>query len=448
MFDTICAVATSSGVGSISIIRVSGKESINIVNSLFKGRNLTKVESHNINYGHIIYKEEIIDEVLVSVMRAPKTFTTEDTVEINCHGGIITTKKVLETLLLSGVRQAEPGEFTKRAYLNGRIDLIKAEGIMDLINAKTDNARKLALNEISGKVSNLISDLREQLISIIANIEVNIDYPEYLDIHEITNDEIKPKVSSIKAQIAKIIKESESGKIIKEGIKTAIIGRPNAGKSSLLNNLLEYEKAIVTDIAGTTRDIVEGTIVVDGIVLNIIDTAGIRQSNDVVESIGIKKSIETLEEADLVLFMLNNNEELNGDELQLLEKIKNKKHIIVINKIDLENKLNIDNENTIKISALKNIGIDQLKEKIKELFNLGQLEQQDLTYLTNARSLAILKKASLLIEEVEKGIEANMPIDMLEIDIKEIWQALGTITGETYEDELVDQLFSRFCLGK
>ena len=290
MDDTICAIATSQGVGAISIIRVSGKDTLNIVNKIFKGKDLTKVESHTINYGHIIDEQgNIIDEVLVSIMLAPKTYTTEDTAEINTHGGIAVTNKVLEILLKNGCRLAEPGEFTKRAFLNGRIDLIESEAVMDMINAKTDSQRKLAINEISGKVSDLVNDLREEMVQVISNINVNIDYPEYDDVDIITNDVIKPKITKLKERITKILEESKNGKIIKEGIKTSIIGKPNVGKSSLLNALLEEDKAIVTDIAGTTRDIVEGNISINGVLLNIIDTAGIRETDDKVESIGVEK---------------------------------------------------------------------------------------------------------------------------------------------------------------
>ncbi|MFI3306993.1 MAG: tRNA uridine-5-carboxymethylaminomethyl(34) synthesis GTPase MnmE [Mycoplasmatota bacterium] len=448
MNETICAIATASGSGSISIIRVSGDESIKTVSKIFRGKNLENVETHTINYGHIIADDKVIDEVLVTVMHAPRTFTMEDVVEINCHGGIYTTKKILEELLNQGCSLAQPGEFSKRAYLNGRIDLIEAQGIMNLIEAKSEKSRELAISEISGKVTKLITNLREKIIEIVANIEVNIDYPEYDDIEQLTNEKILPNIKIIKEQISKILKESNDGKIIQEGIKTVIIGRPNAGKSSLLNNLLDNNKAIVTNIPGTTRDIVEGNITIDGILLNLIDTAGIRKTDEIVEKIGIEKSLRAMREADLVLFVFNNNEEINEEEKTLLKEVKDKKHIILINKIDLEKKLNYEFEEFIEISALKNIGIELLKEKIIKLFNLEKLEQQDMTYLTNARSLSILKRVYNLINEVEDGITKEMPIDMIEIDLRNIWKTLGEITGETYEEELIDQLFSRFCLGK
>ena len=451
MEDTIAAISTALGVGAISIIRVSGNEAINIVNKITKFKKLDKVNSHTINYDYIVEKNKIIDEVLISVMKAPKTFTKEDIVEINCHGGIATTNKVLELLLTNGCRLAEPGEFTKRAFLNGRIDLIEAEGIMDLINSKTEISRNLAINQVNGSTSQLIKDLRQSIIEILANIEVNIDYPEYEDIEEMTTEMLDKRIVDIENNIKTILNKSENGKIVKEGINVALIGRPNVGKSSLLNCLLEDEKAIVTDIAGTTRDCVEGTISIDGIIINLIDTAGIRETSDVVESIGVNKSIDLMNNSDLVLLLLNNNEELNNEDLELLDKIKNKNYLIVINKNDLENKLDIsklDKDKIINISALNNNGIDELKNKIKQIFNLDKIETSDLTYLTNARSISLLKQALNAITDIKIGIGNNLPIDMLEIDLKNVWNLLGSIIGVTYEEELIDQLFSQFCLGK
>lgn len=454
MDDTICAISTSQGVGAIAIIRVSGEESLEIVNKIFKGKDLTKVESHTINYGHIIDKKgNTIDEVLVSVMLSPKTFTTENVVEINTHGGIAATNKVLELLLVNGCRLAEPGEFTKRAFLNGRIDLLEAEAVMDMIEAKTNTQLALANNQISGKVSDLINSLRDELIQIISNINVNIDYPEYDDVDIITNDVLIPKISTVKKQINKILIESSNGKIIKEGIKTAIIGRPNVGKSSLLNALLEEEKAIVTDIAGTTRDIVEGQISINGILLNIIDTAGIRETEDIIESIGVEKSKKIMNEADLILFILNYNEPLTSDIEELLNNIQNKNYIIIINKTDLEQNLdigllNVDKSKIINMSIKENQGIEQLKEKIIEIFNISQITSNDPTYLSNTRSISILEECLNLINTVEESLKNNSPIDMIELDIKAIWEKLGTINGTTYEDELLDEMFSRFCLGK
>ena len=448
MEDTIAAIATSLGVGAISIIRVSGSESIKIVNSIFKGKDLTSQLTHTITYGHIVEDGKIIDEVLVSIMRAPKSFTTEDTVEINCHGGISTTNKVLELLLNNGCRLAEPGEFTKRAFLNGRIDLIEAEGVMDLINSKTEKARNLAINQLSGTSSELIKELRKEIVEILANIEVNIDYPEYDDIVVLSTQIIKPQITNIIKKLKEIINHSENTKIIKEGIDVLILGRPNVGKSSLLNRLLEEDKAIVTDIEGTTRDIVEGKINLDGIILNIIDTAGIRQTEDVVEKIGVEKSLSLIDKADLVLFLLNNNEDITLEDKKIIEQLKNKNHIIVINKCDLNKKLNLNDDDCVYISAKKNIGIDDLKNKIKELYNLEKIETEDLSYLSSARSISLLKQAMQSLKSADKGIDDNYPIDMVEIDIKDSWNILGEIIGETYEEELIDQLFSQFCLGK
>ena len=453
MNDTICAIATSQGVGAIAIIRVSGEESISIVNKVFKGKDLTKVESHTINYGHIVDHDEVIDEVLVSIMKAPRTFTTEDVVEINTHGGIAPTNRVLELLLENGCRLAEPGEFTKRAFLNGRIDLLEAEAVMDMIDAKTETQRKMAANQIDGKTSNLINELRDDMVQIISNINVNIDYPEYDDVDIMTDELLVPKITKLKEKIKKILKESENGKIIKEGIKTSIIGRPNVGKSSLLNALLQEDKAIVTNIAGTTRDIVEGQITINGILLHMIDTAGIRKTEDMIEAIGVEKSLKIMEEADLILFMLNNNEELTEDVKELLKRIKDKKYLVLINKIDLENKLDrnelqVDSTRIIELSITEEKGIDELKEKIEELFNLNEIETKDPTYLSNSRSISILKRCLKRIEDIEESLKNNMPIDMIELDIKNIWEELGTINGSTYEEELLDEMFKRFCLGK
>ena len=451
MNDTIVAISTALGVGAISIIRVSGNDAVRIVNKITKNKKLNNALSHTIHYDFIVDEDKIIDEVLISVMLAPKTFTKEDVVEINCHGGIATTNKVLELLLTNGCRLAEPGEFTKRAFLNGRIDLIEAEGVMDLINSKTEASRGLAINQISGKTSNLIKDLRQQIVEILANIEVNIDYPEYEDITVVTNQMLNDRLIDIEKRIKEILNKSENGKIVKEGINVALIGRPNVGKSSLLNCLLETDKAIVTDIAGTTRDCVEGTISIDGIILNIIDTAGIRETNDVVESIGVNKSIDLINKTDLVILLLNNNEKLVAEDIELLNKIKDKNYLIVINKTDLKQNIDISNLNQDKIvyiSALNNSGIDNLKNKIKEIFNFDQIITSDLTYLTNARSISLLKNALKSINDIKIGLKNNLPIDMLEIDLKNVWEQLGSIIGETYEEELIDQLFSQFCVGK
>ena len=447
MEDTIAAISSALGVGAISIIRISGEKSLEIINKIFD-KDLTSVKSHTIHYGHIIENNEIIDEVLVSVMLAPKTFTKEDVIEINCHGGINTTNKVLELVLSNGARLAEAGEFTKRAFLNGRIDLTQADGIMNLIEAKTDISRKMSINQLNGQVSNIIKDLRTKLVDIISNIEVNIDYPEYEDIEVITSEKIYPQVLSIKEKLQEIIKKSEDGKIINEGIKIGIIGRPNVGKSSLLNTLLEEEKAIVTDIEGTTRDIVEGKIIINGIVCNIIDTAGIRETDNIVEQIGVNKSYDIINTSDLIIMILNNNEKITEEELDLLSKIKHKNHIIVINKTDLENKLNLYVEDAIKISIKDNTGIEDIKHRISEIFNLDKISTSDMSYLSNARSISLLKKSLNKINECLTNIKSNSPIDIVELDLKECWNILGEIIGETYTDELIDEIFSRFCLGK
>lgn len=449
MEDTIAAISTTLGVGAISIIRVSGNESIAIVNNIFKGKNLTEVPSHTIHYGHIMDKESIIDEVLVTIMRAPKSFTMEDIVEINCHGGIATTNKILELLLLSGCRLAEPGEFTKRAFLNGRIDLLEAEGVMDVLNAKTEKSRALAVNQLSGKTSGMIEQLRQKIVEVLANIEVNIDYPEYQDIEQMTNQDLSNKLIGIEKDLETILKNSENGKLLKEGINVSIIGRPNVGKSSILNRLLEEDKAIVTDIEGTTRDIVEGTIQLDGLIINFIDTAGIRKTDDIVESIGVQKSMDLIDKSDLVLFVLNNNEILTQEDKAILEKLEEKNHIIVVNKMDLESKLELpNNQNVVYVSALEDKNIDKLKDKIKEIYQLEQIETADLTYLTNARSISLVKEAKQAIQDAKVGIIANIPIDMVEIDVKRAWDLLGEVIGKTYQEELINQLFSQFCLGK
>lgn len=448
MEDTIVAISTSQGIGAISIIRLSGKESIEIVNKIVKNKNLNKLNSHTINYNHVVNNDEIIDEVLISIMKAPRSFTTEDVVEINCHGGIATTNKILELLLLNGCRLAEPGEFTKRAFLNGRIDLLEAESIMDIINSKTENSLKLAINQLNGSTSNLIRNLRQDLLEILANIAVNIDYPEYEDIEEVTNQKLEKEIIKIKQKVNQILNDSKNSKIIKEGIDVAIIGKPNVGKSSLLNKLLDEDKAIVTDIAGTTRDIVEGKINLNGFILNIIDTAGIRKTTDKVEQIGVDKSKNLIDRADLILFLLDNNTLLNNEEKELLETIQNKKHIIIVNKTDLETKIDLKDENYIRMSTINNIGIKELKERIIKLFELDKIEQSDMTYLTNARSIALLKQVKEKIEEIENSINMNIPISIIEIDLRNVWEILGKIIGEHYEDELIDQLFTQFCLGK
>lgn len=450
MNDTICAISTALGVGAISIIRVSGDEAIDIVNKIFD-KDLTKKKSHTINYGHIVYNGEIIDEVMVSIMKSPKTFTKEDIVEINSHGGVAVTNKVLEILLLEGARLAEPGEFTKRAFLNGRIDLVEAESIMDLIESKTETSRKLAISGMEGKVSKLVKNIIDNLVKVNANIEVNIDYPEYEDIEIVTKEKIEEMSKYINKELTKLLNESENGKLIKDGINTLILGRPNVGKSSILNKLIEEDKAIVTSVAGTTRDIVEGQIRVNGILLNIIDTAGVRETEDIVEKIGVEKSLSLVNDADLIILVFNNNKKLTDEDKKLLEYTKEKKRIIVINKIDLENNLdisNLKNERIVKISALKDSGIENLKNEINDMFNLEEINLGDFTYLSNSRQISLVKKAVEISKNLEDALNNDVPIDLLEIDIKEICEILGEIIGESYDDKLIDTLFSNFCLGK
>lgn len=448
MFDTICAISTSLGVGAISIIRVSGPEAISIVDKLFKGKSLKEVESHTVTYGHIVNSNEIIDEVLVSVFKAPKTYTMEDTVEINTHGGIATTKKVLELLLENGARLANHGEFTKRAFLNGRIDLSEAEGVESLINATTDLERKLAINTMSGKVSRKIKKVRDIIVELMANIEVNIDFPEYEDALVITLDNLPPKLNEIKNELESLLEEAKIGRIIEDGIKVAIIGCPNVGKSSILNAMLDENKAIVTDIAGTTRDIVEGAIELKGIKLKFIDTAGIRETSDIVERIGVDKSLEMLDNADLVIHVLNNNEELNETDKELIAKLKDKTHITFVNKSDLESKLTLENKDFVKGNTTSDDGLNALKDKIIELFDLESINNSSLDVVSSTRVINLIKESLKHINNALENVDASIPVDMIAIDIKAAWDTLGEITGESYQDELLDTLFSKFCLGK
>ena len=450
MNDTIVAISTTMGVGAISIIRLSGKDAISIVNQCFKGKNLEEVPTHTINYGHIYDGEELIDEVLVSVMKGPRSFTAEDVVEVNSHGGIITTNRILETMLNHGARLAEPGEFTKRAFLNGRIDLVKSEAVMDLIESKSDEARKMALSQLGGTTSTLITNFRNTLKQLLSSIEVNIDYPEYYDIEVMTVEKIKEQVSIMKKELQELVKSSENTATIKNGIKTVILGKPNVGKSSILNKLLEQDKAIVTDIAGTTRDIVEGEIYLDGILLNIIDTAGIRETDDVVERIGVEKSLSMINDADLIIVVLNSNEELSDEDKEILEKTKDKTRIIVLNKNDLDKKLVIptDLKNVVETNTNDLDGITSLKKKIKELFNLEQIATKDYTYLANSRQISLAKQAYKNLLDAEQAIEDDQPVDMIEIDLKECFDTLGEIIGATYSEEIIDNLFENFCVGK
>ena len=449
MEDTICAISTSMGIGAISIVRVTGPETISIVDSIFD-HDLKNAQSHTIHYGHIKYQNEIIDEVLVMLMRGPKTYTTEDTIEINCHGGVNTTKKIMEILLANGCRLAEPGEFTKRAYLNGRINLLEAESVNDLIIAKTDAARTLAINNVDGKLTKQISNLREKIAKILANIEVNIDYPEYTDELEVTEDLMHGYLDEINNELEKLVSGAKSGRLIKNGVNVAIIGKPNVGKSSILNALLDEEKAIVTNIPGTTRDIVEGTITLNGVAINLIDTAGIRETEDVVEKIGVDKSKKTADAADIILLVLNNNESISEEEKLMLEKYNNEKLIVFVNKMDLEQRLMLPNNikdviygNTIEIS-----GLDKLKGRIIEKLDLKNIVNKDMSYLCNLREIDLVNKAHETLKNAQYNLDAGFSVDMIEIDLKSAWDYLGEIMGDSYEGELVDKIFSNFCLGK
>jgi len=446
MEDTIVAISTSLG-GAISIIRLSGKNSLDVISKIFKGKDLKKVPSHTIHHGFIVDKEKIVDEVLVSIMLAPKTYTTEDIVEINTHGGIASTNKVLELCLINGARLANPGEFTKRAFLNGRLDLTEAEAVCDIINSTTDKSLSLSINQLTGSLKNLIINIRKNLVSLMASIEVNIDYPEYEDAPDVTHKYLLDNLLPIKEQLETLLKESSNAKIIKDGLNVSLIGRPNVGKSSLLNLFLEENRAIVTNIAGTTRDSIEGSIILDGIKINFIDTAGIRKTTNLVEQIGVNKSKEILSSSDLVILVLNNNEELTKEDEELISLVHSKKHIIFVNKNDLPKKINLQEEyisgNTLSLDGIKN-----LKKTIKDIFNLDNINYQDVTYLTNARHKALIKNACTSLDNAIKNIDGGYSVDMLEIDIKACYDTLGEIIGATYKDELIDELFINFCLGK
>ena len=450
MEDTIVAISTTTGVGAISIVRLSGKDAISIVNKSFKGKNLTKQKSHTISYGYIINNKEVIDEVLVSIMKAPKSYTKEDVVEINCHGGIISTNKILEIMLENGARLAEPGEFTKRAFLNGRIDLVEAESVMDLIESKTNEERKLSINTLQGQTSNLINKYRKRLIDLLSQIEVNIDYPEYYDIEVVTRDNISKEIINLRKDLLDLIKLSEERLPLKNGIDTLILGKPNVGKSSILNKLLNENKAIVTDIEGTTRDIVEGSINLNGLLLNLIDTAGVRKTDNLVEKIGVEKTIELIDKVDLVILVLNNNEKLSEDDKKLLELTNNKTRIIVLNKIDLEKKINLPKslKNVIETSMLEDKGIELLKQEIEKLYKLEKIKTKDQTYLSNTRQLSLAKRALEELSDAEKALKNKVPIDMIEIDLKKSLETLGEIIGLNYQDEIIDNLFKNFCVGK
>jgi len=447
MEDTICAIATTVGQSSVNIIRISGMDSIEIANKICD-IDLINKKSNTISYAHIIDNNEIIDEVLISVFVAPKTFTRENVVEINSHGGNICVNKILELLLCNGCRLAEPGEFLKRAYLNGRIDLTQAESISDLITAKTEQVRKIAIKGVNKELNKTINKLRKQIVSLIGNIEVNIDYPEYEDAEIVTKEKISKVLSGVFSEIKKLVDDSDKGLIIKNGLNVAIVGKPNAGKSSLLNAILNKDKAIVTDIKGTTRDVVEDQITIDGFLINFLDTAGIRETNDVVEKIGVKRSIDTINNADLILFVVD-SEKFEKEDYEILEKIKNKNVLEIKNKIDKNNNEfnELNKYDSVKVSALNKENIEILKEKIIKIFKLNEINY-DYTYISNSRQIALLKKCRKISQNIESAINGDLPIDMIEIDVKELWETLGEITGEVYKDELLDEIFSKFCLGK
>lgn len=446
--DTIIGISTALSQSAISIIRLSGDKAINIVNKRFKGKDLTKVESNTINYGYIIdSSKQKIDEVLVSVFRAPRSYTTEDVVEINCHGGLFVTNYIYELLVLEGARPAEPGEFTKRAFLNGRIDLTKAEAVMDVIEAESKSSLKIASKALDGKISNFVKEKREELLNIIATISVNIDYPEYDDVEELTNQKILPNILQVKKEIVKVLDDSKNAKLLKNGINTVIVGKPNVGKSSLLNAIIKENKAIVTNIPGTTRDIVEANIQLKNVTLNLIDTAGIRETEDLVEKIGVEKSVEAIEDADLILFVLDGSNKFDLEDKKIFDAIKNKCHLTIVNKNDLPKKLEF-NEKYISISTKKQESIDQLEDSILEILHLNNIQNKDITYISNARQIEKLNLASMALTDAIKTIKDEGQIDFADVYIRKAWLYLGEIIGETSTDSLLDELFSKFCLGK
>ena len=452
-FDTIAAISTPLGEGAIGIVRLSGTDSFKIAQKIFKGKDLNSVASHTLNYGHIVDpdKDEILDEVMVGAMRSPKTFTREDIIEINTHGGIAVTNEILQLVIREGARLAEPGEFTKRAFLNGRVDLTQAEAVMDIIRAKTDKAMNIAVKQLDGSLSDLINNTRQEILNTLAQVEVNIDYTEYDDVEEATTEIIREKTTEFEALLTNLLKTARRGKILREGISTAIIGRPNVGKSSLLNNLLREEKAIVTDIEGTTRDVIEEYVNINGVPLKLVDTAGIRETEDIIERIGVERSKKALKEADLVLLVLNASEPLTDQDRQLLEISQDSNRIILLNKVDLPQQIELDEipADHIKISVLKNQNINQIEDRINALFfeNAGLVEQ-DATYLSNARHISLIEKAVESLQAVNEGLAMGMPVDLLQVDLTRTWEILGEITGDAAPDELITQLFSQFCLGK
>ncbi|MBZ6527963.1 tRNA uridine-5-carboxymethylaminomethyl(34) synthesis GTPase MnmE [Aerococcaceae bacterium DSM 111021] len=455
--DTIAAIATALGESAIGIVRLSGDEAVEIANKIFKGKNLTKVDSHTINYGHIIDPQtnKIIDEVMVSVLKAPRSYTTEDSVEINSHGGIMAIQRVLEAVLANGARLAEPGEFSKRAFLNGRIDLSQAEAVMDLIQAKTDKAMDASMNQLQGSLSTKIRSLRQDMLNTLAQVEVTIDYPEYDDVEEMSLKQLNETAQHVKEQIQKILHQAQHGRLFRDGINTAIIGRPNVGKSSLLNRLTGLEKAIVTDIEGTTRDTIEEYVNVRGVPLRLIDTAGIRQTDEVVERIGVERSRKVMEEADLVILILNQAQSLQPVDIELLDLTKDQNRIILLNKQDLDPVLThenlapyIQNADLIATSMLEESGIDELEAQIEQRFFSGEIKSGDVNYLLNTRHTELLRQAISSLDEVLDSTDMMLPVDLIQMDFTRAWDLLGEITGDSVQDELLTKLFSQFCLGK
>ncbi|MCD5257243.1 tRNA uridine-5-carboxymethylaminomethyl(34) synthesis GTPase MnmE [Pediococcus pentosaceus] len=457
-FDTIAAISTPPGEGGISIIRISGVDALKIASQIYRGKDLNKVNSHTINYGHIIDPENgnEVDEVMVSVMRAPHTYTKEDIVEINCHGGIVATNRILQIILGLDARLAKPGEFTERAFLNGRIDLSQAEAVMDLIRAKTDQSMKVALDQLDGNLSHLITNLRQNILDVLAQVEVNIDYPEYDDVETMTARLLKEKAIEVKAKIQQLLSTAKQGKVLRDGLATAIIGHPNVGKSSILNHLLHEDKAIVTDVAGTTRDVIEEYVNVQGVPLKLVDTAGIHETEDKVEKIGVDRSRKALSKADLVILVLDSSVPLRDEDRELLRETNHMQRIVVLNKSDLEVKINlnelqeyVDDKEIIKSSAVSPLGTKDLEDRIAAMFFAGSIENTSNNIMvTNARHIGLLKQAETALDAVLEGIETGMPVDLVQIDMTRAWDLLGEITGDSYQDELLDQLFSQFCLGK
>ncbi|MDF7639922.1 tRNA uridine-5-carboxymethylaminomethyl(34) synthesis GTPase MnmE [Lactobacillus sp. ESL0791] len=454
-FDTIAAISTPIGEGGISIVRLSGEEAVKIANRLFKGPNLEKVPSHTIHYGHIVdpETETTIDEVMVTVMRAPKTFTREDIVEINCHGGIVVTNHILQLLLRHGARMADAGEFTKRAFVNGRIDLTQAESVMDIVRAKTDKARQVAVGQLKGGLLHKIRAMRQQILDTLVNVEVNIDYPEY-DADTVTAKQMADTSKAVIAKIDALLKTASEGTALRNGLATAIVGQPNVGKSSLLNYLTQSDKAIVTDVAGTTRDTLEEYVAVQGVPLKLIDTAGIRETDNKVEKIGVERSKKALQKADLVLLLLDASRDMNAEDRELIKATADKKRIIILNKTDLGQKVDAaelaqtTGSSVITTSILKKQNLEKLEETIKQLFFAGIENSNDQVMVTNQRQVGLLEKAKKQLEDVVQAVNDEVPVDIAQIDFNGAWDTLGEITGDSSPDELVNELFSQFCLGK